>query len=83
LLRTIADENVLPVSVDEDAIADLLLSSEGEGGDDGGDIPPDDGGGQAYENKYGILIEADDATHQESLYNDLSSKGYKCRVLTV
>lgn len=47
------------------------------------DEPKKEEDDQAYENKYGVLIECADATHQEEVYNLIIGQGFECKILTV
>jgi hypothetical protein len=87
LLEGLRMEDELPESVDADDLALMMEALAGafdEGGGDDGDgedsAPADDA---AYQNRYGILIECEDAGEQERVYNEVQGYGYKCKVLTV
>jgi len=49
----------------------------------GGGADPFNDPGITAENKYGIIVECDSAGAQESIFNDLTGMGYKCKILVV
>lgn len=44
---------------------------------------PFNDGGITAENKYGVIVTCETAIEQEEIYNDLTAKGYKCKVVVV
>ena len=48
-----------------------------------GGADPFDDTGIAAENKYGVIVTCETAIEQEEIFNDLTEKGYKCKVVVV
>jgi len=38
--------------------------------------------GSRYREQYGVIVLCEDATHQEKVYNELTARGFACRVVT-
>lgn len=83
-LTGLAEFDALPVGIDGSDVdlwlsgGDLAESDDSDGSSGDPPIAPDD-----YQSKYGVLIECDDAAHQEDVYNKLAEDGYTCKILTV
>lgn len=79
-LEGLTDLDMVPVGISEDDLSTFLGLEGGDAGDDADDNYEED---EMYQNKYGVLVECNDATHQEEIYNLLSGQGHECKILTV
>ena len=70
------EDEIDPVLYTQDETEALLKLADGNNED-----PPDDEGD--WENKYAIAIWCNSERHQERVYNDLTSQGYQCKVMTL
>jgi hypothetical protein len=74
--------DILPIGLDGNDL-DLWLGMSDAPQEPLEDEPKKEEDDQVYENKYGVLIECADATHQEEVYNLIIGQGYECKILTV
>ena len=71
-------ERIIQAGKEEDLKYLLMLSDEKLEG-----ILSNDENGVAFDESFEVVVECEDETHQEAVYNKLISEGYKCRVLTL
>ena len=50
---------------------------------DGGTSDPFDDDGITAQNKFAVVVTCESAIEQEEVFNDLTEKGYKCKILVV
>lgn len=65
-----------------------LKGSGGEGGDGGSgggeeDPPGLNDSGKTYENKYAVAVSCADEAEQQRVYDELTQKGYECKVMVI
>jgi ParB-like chromosome segregation protein Spo0J len=71
-------ERIIEAGKEEDLKYLLMLSDEKLG-----DLLNEDEEGVAFDESFEVVVECQDETHQEAVYNKLIGEGYKCRVLTL
>lgn len=71
-------ERIIQAGKEEDLKYLLMLSD-----DKLQSILGEDEKGVSFDESFEVVVECQDETHQEAVYNKLSSEGYKCRVLTL
>jgi hypothetical protein len=81
VLSELADGELLPLTVDEETLGDLLLGDENTDSSEEDEQPKGEDQSNELKESFCVLVTCDDEQSQLELLEKLSEEGYKCRSL--